>query len=335
MKAYVVDSYGQDARFREVQIAEPTLKPGHVIIDVKASSLNPVDHKILTLDVPVRPEPPAILHMDVAGIVSQVGEGVSGFKIGDAVYGCAGGLQGAGGKIDGALADFMLADASLLAQKPKSLDFATSAALPLVSITAWQALMDRVNIGPDDRVLVHAATGGVGHIGAQLAKQAGAQVFATVSTPEKAALAKSLGLEDAELIYYRDEPVDQYVQRLTNGEGFDVVFDTLGGDNLETSMRGARNYGQVVGIVGTNRYDLSTAHAKSLSLHFVFMLLPMLTGVGRAHHGYILTEIAKRVDRGELKPLVHPQHFTFSQANEAHALYARNGHTGKIVLVNA
>jgi NADPH2:quinone reductase len=330
MRAFVVNEYGAGASFEETALPKPVATPGNVVIAVKATSLNPVDHKILTADVGINPELPAVLHMDVAGVIEEVGAAVDNFKIGDEVYGCAGGLQGAAGKIDGALSEFMLADASLLAHKPKSVGFREAAALPLVSITAWEALFDRANIHAGDNLLIHGGTGGVGHIAVQFAHNHGATVTTTVSSEEKAKLARSFGAEN--IVNYRQEEVEDYVQRLTNGKGFDVVFDTVGGKTLDHSLIAAKSGGQVVSIIGMNTHDLTQMHVKGLSLHLVFMLLPMLTGGGRAHHGKILTQVAELVDSGKLQPLLDQQTFTFEQATEAHQYFADSKHVGKIVL---
>ncbi|MZH13617.1 MAG: zinc-dependent alcohol dehydrogenase family protein [Nitrospinae bacterium] len=333
MKAYRVHEYGKAAQFVEEEVDNPQAKRDHVVVEVKASSLNPVDHKLLRANLGINPALPGTLHMDVAGVITEVGESVTDFKAGDEVYGCAGGLQGMAGNIEGALADFMLADKNLIALKPKTLSFSEAAALPLVAITAWEGLFDRARINSGEYVLIHAGTGGVGHIGIQFARQHGARVATTVSSDEKAKIAKELGADD--IIFYRDETVKDYTQRLTQGKGFDVVFDTIGGENLDKSLKAARSSGQVISIVGTNKHDLSPMHMKGLSLHLVFMLLPMLTGEGRAHHHFILTEVAKWVDEGLVKPLIHEEKFRFDQANEAHALFASNKHVGKIVLENS
>ncbi len=330
MKAYRVHEFGENAKFQEDEVDAPHAKPGHLVVEVKASSLNPVDHKLLKADLGINPALPATLHMDVAGVVTEVGDGVTEFKKGDEVYGCAGGLKGEAGNIEGALADFMLADSDLLALKPKTLSFLEAAALPLVAITAWEGLFDRAKIKKEDHVLVHAGTGGVGHIAIQFAKQHGARVATTVSSEDKAEIAKGFGADD--IIFYRDKTVEEYKKSLTGGKGFDVVFDTIGGNNLDKSLEAAKSSGQVISIVGTNQHDLSPMHMKGLSLHLVFMLLPMLTGQGRAHHGFIMREVAKWVDEGLVRPLVHKEKFRFDQANEAHALFAANKHIGKIVL---
>ena len=332
MKAYRVHEYGEAAQFIEDEVDKPEPKQGHVVIEVKASSLNPIDHKLLRKDLGINPALPGTLHMDVSGVITEVGDNITNFEVGDEVYGCAGGLKGMAGNIEGALADFMLADINLIAQKPKTLSLSEAAALPLVAITAWEGLFDRAHINSDSHVLIHAGTGGVGHMGIQFAKQNGARVATTVSSEEKGKIAKKLGADD--IIFYRDEMVESYTQSLTEGKGFDVVFDTIGGENLDKSLKAARNSGQVISIIGTNKHNLSPMHMKGLSLHLVFMLLPMLTGEGRVHHNFILKEVAKWIDDGSVRPLIHEEKFKFDQANEAHALFASNKHIGKIILEN-
>ena len=178
MKAQVIRSFGDTSVFQLEEIPVPTVLPGHVLIEVKATSVNPIDTKVRSGAVPaVSPSFPAILHGDVAGIVREVGEGVTEFRPGDEVYGCAGGFKGTGG----ALAQFMLADARLLAPKPKNLSMEEAAAIPLVTITAWEALFDRANLQAGDEILIHGAAGGVGHVAIQLAKWKGAKVYTTAS----------------------------------------------------------------------------------------------------------------------------------------------------------
>ena len=332
MKAYRVHEYGDTAKFVKDEVNKPIAKKGHVVIEVKASSLNPIDHKLLKNDLGINPALPGILHMDVSGVITEVGEEVTAFKVGDDIFGCAGGLQGEAGLIQGALADFMLVDSNLIALKPKSIGFAESAALPLVTITAWEGLFDRAHIKKEDHVLIHGGTGGVGHIAIQLARKHGARVATTVSSEDKAKVARNLGAED--IIFYRDEKVEDYTQRLTKGMGFDVVFDTIGADNLDKSLEAAKVSGQVITIIGSNKHDLTPMHKKGLSLHLVFMLLPMLTGKGRAHHALVLNNIANWIDEGVVKPIIHEERFGFDQVNEAHDLFATNKHVGKIILEN-
>ncbi|MGI8935705.1 MAG: zinc-dependent alcohol dehydrogenase family protein [Phormidesmis sp.] len=327
MKAMLIKEFGDSTVFTQADVPKPELKKGHVLIRVEASSVNPVDYKIRRYGLPFAPDLPAVLHGDVAGVIEAVGEGVESFQPGDAVYGCAGGVKGQGG----ALADYMLADARLIAKKPESLDFAAAAALPLVVITAWEGLIEKADIQPGQRVLVHGGTGGVGHIALQLAKWRGAQVTATASTPEKLQIAKDFGADEG--VNYREEGVTDYVERLTDGKGFDVVFDSTGGANLPSSFEAAKLNGTVVTPSSSHTYDLSIMHAKGLSLHVVFMLLPMLKDVGRERHGAILREVANLVDAGHLRPLMDTENFRFSQVAQAHNRLEQKKAVGKIVLL--
>jgi NADPH2:quinone reductase len=328
MKAIVINQHGDSQVFEDLELPDVIARPGHVVIDVRATSVNPVDTKIregsegtagLTF--------PAILHMDVAGVISAVGEGVIGFNVGDEVYGCAGGVVG----IPGALAEQMEADAKLIALKPKSLSFGEAAALPLVSITAWEALVDRASIKPMDDVLVHGGTGGVGHIAIQLAKAMGARVTTTVSTPEKAAIAKKLGAD--EVVFYNAETPEQYTQRITGGKGFDTVFDTFGGQVLQNSLKAAKLKGHVISIIGYDTYDLTDMHFKGLKLDLVFMPIQIIHNVEREHHGDILRRVAALVDQGLVKPLIDQRYpFTRQGAGAAHDRLESAKAIGKIVI---
>lgn len=341
MKAQIIKKFGEPSVFKEMDWPEPKLIPGHILIRVHASSVNPLDYvirdpKYMTYISDVKyandfskaivPDLPAILHGDVAGVVEEVGEGVSAFKPGDEVYACAGGLKGFGG----ALAELMLADAKLVALKPKSITMPEAAALPLVSITAWLALINRVKICPGQTILVHAATGGVGHIGIQLAKWAGAKVFTTASSEKKLAIGRELGADVT--INYQTETVVEYVENYTNGKGFDIVFDTVGYDNLDRSFEAAAVNGTVVTTMAWNAHDLSPVHLKGLTLHAVWWEIAMLYGINLGHHGEILSKIAKLVDDGKIRPLIDSKVFPFTDVAEAHR-YAESGQAiGKIVL---
>jgi NADPH2:quinone reductase len=297
------------------------------LIRVKATSVNPVDYKIRRGDyAAIAPQFPAILHGDVAGIIEAVAPDVHDFKPGDEVFGCAGGVKG----YNGALAEFMLADARLIAKKPASLSMQEAAALPLVSITAWESLFEKIQIKPNQKVLIHAGTGGVGHIAIQLAKWAGAQVYATVSCHEKASIAKSLGAIDT--INYKEESVADYVKRLTDGKGFDIVFDTVGAENLKNSFEALALYGNVVTIQANATLNLGPLHSKSGSLHVVLMLIPLLHNVQRERHGKIMAKIAELADKGIIKPLLDPNQFSFSEVSKAHSLLESGKAVGKIVM---
>lgn len=329
MKAQVIKKFGDASVFEGAEIPKPVVIPGHVVIQVKATSVNPIDTKVRSGMVPaVAPELPAVLHGDVAGVITEVGEGVTEFKVGDEVYGCAGGFKGTGG----ALAEYMLADIQLLAPKPKNLTMTQAAALPLVTITAWESLYHRAKVQSGQTVLVHAATGGVGHVAIQLAKLAGAKVFTTASSTEKLTIGKRLGADVA--INYREQSVEEYVKEYTNGKGFDIVFDTVGGENLDRSFQAAAVYGTVLAIAARSTHDLSPLHAKALSLHITFMLLKVINKDYRQDHGKILREVTNLVEEGKLYPLVDEKIFTFDEVSEAHAFMESNKAIGKIVLTN-
>jgi len=326
MKAILLKEYGSTAGFSTEEIPQPEVRPGCVLVEVGASSVNPVDYKIRQGLLPVGPELPGILHGDMAGTVVQVGEGVEGFAEGDEVYGCVGGFKG----LPGVLSEYALADARLLSKKPSNLSMVEAATLPLVGITAWNALIDRAEVASGQKVLVHASCGGVGHIGLQLAKAFGAEVHATASDDRKIELGFELGAD--RMINYKQTDVDAYVKSETDGKGYDVVFDTVGGKCLDDSFQATRIGGTVVSIAARSTHDLTPVHVKSLSLHVVFMLLPILRGEGRERHGEILGELTGLVEGGKVRPLVHEEVFDFREAGRAHEALESGKVTGKVAL---
>lgn len=326
MKAMIINNFGNSDVFEAAHIEKPKVKTGHVLIKVAASSVNPVDYKIRELgeSLPFAPALPAVLGMDFSGTVVAIGEGVTGYQVGDEVYGCAGGLA----DLAGSLAEYMLADARLIAHKPKSLGMAEAAALPLVAITAYEGL-SRANVKKGQKVLIHGGSGGVGHIAVQLAKHFGADVYATGGGDKQLALIEALG---ATAINYKTETVAGYVEKYTGGKGFDVIYDTVGESNLLHSMEAARLNGDIATTVSMVELDLTLAHIKGLSLHVVFMLIPMLHNHGREAHGDILNRVANIVEAGGLKPILTEQQFTLAETAAAHS-YAESGQgMGKVVV---
>ncbi|HYH45747.1 MAG TPA: zinc-dependent alcohol dehydrogenase family protein [Thermoanaerobaculia bacterium] len=326
MRAMLLDQFGDPSNFRLGELPDPVAGPGQVLVRVAAASLNPVDYKVRRRGGAIAPEPPVVLGCDAAGIVEAVGESVTGFAPGDRVYGCVGGVKG----LPGTYAELVAADARLLAPAPNRLTLREAAALPLVTITAWEGLFDRAGLQEGESVLVHGGAGGVGHVAIQLAKAKGARVFATVSTPVKAEIARRLGAE--ETIDYRAEKPEAYVARLTEGRGFDVVFDATGGSDIGTSFAAARLNGRVVTIVSSYTADLAPMHGKGLSLHVVFMLIPMLHDRGRARHGEILREAAALADAGRLRPLLDARTFGLEDVDDAHRHLESGQAVGKVVI---
>lgn len=322
----IVNEFGGTDVFEATEVAKPLVKAGHLVIRIKATSVNTVDTMIRQMgsELPLSPQAPAILGMDFAGIVDAVGEGVTDYKLGDEVYGCAGGLAG----LAGTLAEYMLADANLVAHKPKSISMEQAAALPLVGITAYEGLQ-RAGIEKGQKVLVHGGSGGVGHVAVQLAKYFGAEVYATGGGDKQLSLIERLG---ATPINYVTEKVTDYVANYTDGLGFDLVFDSVGGENMLNSFEAAALNGQVASTVSLVNLDLSLAHFKGLSLHVVFMLIPMLHNVKRQEHGNILKQLASIVDEGELTPVLDETSYTLSQVSEAHARLESGKAMGKVVV---
>jgi len=326
MKAMVINEFGGPEVFTAADIAAPQIKAGQVIVRVTATSVNTVDMMIREMgqDLPFAPALPGVLGMDFAGTIEAVGEGVDNYRIGDEVYGCAGGL----GDLQGALAELMLADARLIAHKPKSLSMREAAALPLVGITAYEGLT-RAQTTSGQKVLVHGGAGGVGHLALQMARHFGATVYATGGSDEQAALIEKLG---ATYIDFRSEKVAEYVEKHTDGAGFDVVYDSVGGGNLVNSFAAAKLNGQVSTTVSLIETDLSPVHFKGLSLHVVFMLISMIHHYQREKHGAILSAIADMVDAGALTPVLDNEVFSLAQASDAHARLASGKALGKVVI---
>ena len=328
MQAMVVREYGEDSTFEAAEVETPTAGAGQVLVRIAASSVNMVDLKIKQAgeDLPISPDLPAILGMDFAGTVEAVGDGVDGYSPGDEVYGCAGGLA----DLPGTLAEYIAADHRLIARKPGNLSMAEAAALPLVGITAYEGLT-RSGVGRGQKVLVHGGSGGVGHVAVQLAKHLGAKVFATGGGEKQLTLIERLG---ATGINYKTEAVEDYVAEHTGGTGFDIIFDSVGGENLTKSFEAAALNGHIATTVSMCELDLTPAHFKGLSLHVVFMLIPMLHDVGRETHGDILRTLAGLAESGALTPALDEPHFPLSEANEAHTRLAGGKGMGKVVVVN-
>ena len=323
LKAYVVEHAG--GPFTETDLPRPEPEATQILVRVHASGVNPLDTKIRAGKAGHAHQPlPAVLGLDMAGIIEEVGSGVSAFRPGDEVYGMVGGV----GSLQGTLAEYVVADADLLALKPKSLSMREAAALPLITITAWEGIVDRAKVHGGQKVLIHAGAGGVGHVAVQLAKALGAEVVATVS-PDKRAIAERFG---AIAIDYRALSPEQYVALHTNGEGFDVIYDTVGGATIDASFAAVKRYtGQVVSCLGWSTHSLAPLSFRSATYSGVFTLFPLLSGIGRARHGEILREAAALADAGKLRPLVNNQHFSSANIAAAHAL-VESGALGKVVV---
>jgi NADPH2:quinone reductase len=322
LKAYVVEA--ANGPFREVEMPTPVPMEGHVLVRICASGINPLDTKIRAGEAGhAKQALPAVLGLDMAGIVDTVGPGVTTFRPGDEVFGMVGGVGG----LQGTLAEFIVGDAALLGPKPEALTMRQAAALPLVFITAWEGLVDQAAVLSGQTVLIHAGAGGVGYAAVQIALAYGANVFATVSE-EKRSLVENLGATAIS----RQTSVEEYVAEYTGDEGFDIVYDTLGGAVLDASFLAVKRYtGHVVSCLGWGTHSLAPLSFRAARYSGVFTLFPLLTGAQHANQGHILREASKLADRNQLKPLLAEQQFGRDEIAEAYDMVAK-GSRGKVVV---
>jgi NADPH:quinone reductase-like Zn-dependent oxidoreductase len=234
---------------------------------------------------------------------------------------------GVGGR-QGSLAEFAAVDARTLAVMPKSFSMRQAAALPLAFVTAWQGLVERVDVKQGDRVLVQGGAGGVGHIAVQIARKLGATVYATASARKRDRV-ESLG---AVFIDYAGSTVDQYVAEHTAGRGFDVVFDCVGGAVLDASFHAVSRYGHVVSALGWGTHSLAPLSFKEASYSGIFTLQPLLSGAGLERLGQIMGEATLLADAGLLTPWVDSRVFTFDTIEAAYEVMSRGDTSGKLVV---
>ncbi|MEU0096711.1 NADP-dependent oxidoreductase [Kribbella sp. NPDC006257] len=328
MRAFVVSQY--KGPVRPAEVPEPVVGNHDVLVQVHAAGLNLLDEKIRAGEFRqiLRYELPQILGNDVAGTVIGIGAKVTGFKVGDEVY-----ARPDKDRI-GTFAERIAVAEADLALKPASISLEEAASLPLVALTAWQALVERGDLRPGQRVLIHAGAGGVGTIAIQLAKHLGATVATTVSTGN-VDFVRGLGADV--VIDYRTEDFEQLL------DGYDLVLDSRGGKNLEKSLRVLRPGGKVIGIAGppdpafardlgpllrlaaTVLSSRIRRQARRLGVTYEFLFM-------RAS-GSQLREITALVDSGALRPVVG-QVFDFEQTVQAMESLGQGGIRGKAVITH-
>ncbi|MBZ6227324.1 NADP-dependent oxidoreductase [Streptomyces olivaceus] len=308
MRAVSQDVLGGPEVLKEVRVERPVPRPNEVLVRVRAAGVNPTDWKHRA-DGGFLGEPPFVLGWDVSGTVESVGIGVAAFRPGDEVFGMLSYPFG-----HGSHAEYVTAPARTFTHLPAGTDHVRAGALPLVSLTAWQALVERADLQPGQRVLIHAAAGGVGHVAVQIAKARGAHVIGTAGAGKHAFL-RSLGADEA--VDYRETDFTEAVRDV------DVVLDTIGGDTSLRSLRVLRPGGVVVSIlpVGSDEFF---EEAGRLGVRAVRMLVD----ADRAD----MREIARLVEAGKLEPTI-AKTFPLAEAAGAHALGETGRTTGKIVLV--
>jgi NADPH:quinone reductase-like Zn-dependent oxidoreductase len=306
MKAVRIHGFGGPEVLRYEDVPKPEAKVGEILVRIRAAGVNPIDWKVRSgyMKEMFQSRLPLILGVDMAGTVEATGAGVTEFKPGDAVYGYTGTSKG------GTYAEYITADESSLAPKPESLDFIQAAALPLVSLVGWQTLFDIAHLEKGQTVLIHGASGGVGHIAAQLAKWKGAKVVGTASARNLDFL-REIGVDM--VIDYQKTRFEEMLRNI------DVVLDTQAGDTQQRSYKVLKKGGVLVSTLGIE----NPAEAEKYEVR--------ATGFMAQPDGSELREIARLIDEGKLKPAVSTV-MPFKDAAKAHEL-SQTGHVrGKIVL---
>jgi NADPH:quinone reductase-like Zn-dependent oxidoreductase len=330
MKAFVVERYGKDG-LRAADVPEPEVGDGDVLVKVSAAGVNPLDVMVRNGELKrlLKYRTPFVLGHDVAGVVTRVGSAVRDLQVGDEVYARPRDLR------IGSFAEYIAIDQDDVAPKPASLSLHEAAAVPLVSLAAWQALVDRAHVKPGQKVLVHAGSGGLGSTVIQLAKHLGATV-ATTARGENAELVRSLGA-DVVIDYTKED----FAEVLS---GYDVVLDSRGGENLERSLTVLKPGGQAIGVSGPP----DPGFAKQLGApQFMGVVMGLLSrkvrkqarklGVSYSFlfmqaNGGQLRELASLYDAGHLRPLIDKT-FPFDQTLQALAYVEQGGANGKVVIM--
>ncbi|MGC0334454.1 NADPH:quinone reductase-like Zn-dependent oxidoreductase [Streptomyces sp. SAI-170] len=307
MRAVVVEQWGGPENLIEREVERPEPGLNEVLVRVHAAGVNPVDWKTRASGALIEWGAVPVVGWDVSGTVEAVGPGVSLFRPGDDVFGMPLFPRQAGG-----YAEYVVAPARHLAPKPAGLTHVEAAALPLAALTAWQALVDAADVRPGERVLIHAAAGGVGHLAVQIAKARGAYVIGTASAG-KHDLVRQLGAD--EVIDYRSVRFEDVLSDI------DVVLDGLGGETAERSLTVLRSGGRLITLPGPDDVPAAQDGVRA-----------MWVLVEPDHLG--LREIAALVEQGAVKPVVETV-LPLAQAAEAHELGEQGRTTGKIVLTVA
>lgn len=328
MKAAYIKRYG---KIEDVQLdvqPEPSITENAVLVKVHAASINPLDLRVLEGEfkaiLPIKF--PFILGNDFAGTVAQVGSNVTQFKVGDEVY--------AKTDLNGAFAEYTVVQQASLALKPKNIPMEHAASLPLVSLTAWQALVEIANVKAGHKVLIHAGSGGVGSIAIQLAKHLGATV-ATTTSGKNTRWVRELGADI--IIDYKTMNFEQELK------DYDVVLDTQGGKTLEKSLSVIKRGGRIISISGPP----DRAFAETIKANWLLkFIIPLLSWSIRNKakkiditysflfmqpNGQQLSQISHLVEIGKIKPVVDTE-YDFSKIKEA-LEYVNTGRAkGKIIL---
>lgn len=330
MKALIFKRYSKPDQTLFADIPKPTLKPDEILVRVHAVGLNPIDTMIPKgIFKPIlRFQLPATLGSDLAGVVVEAGSRVTRFKTGDAVFASIFD-QGTG-----SLAEFAVVPESAAALKPANLDFVQAASIPMVGLTAWQALTERARVKPGQKVFIPAGSGGIGTFAIQLAKHLGAKVGTTTSTGN-VELVRSLGAD--EIVDYKKQEFEDVLRN------YDVVLGTVRGDAIKKSLQILKSKSSVVSLVGPPDVAFARSRGMNFFMKLVFGLLSR--GIfGQANKrgavysflfvhpdGGQLAEIGKLLSAGKIRPVIDKV-FPFDQAKEALAYLEKGRAKGKVVV---
>ena len=330
MKALTFKRYGKSPEIGFTDVPRPTLKSDEMLVQVHAAGVNPIDNMIPTglFKAVLKFEFPATLGSDLAGVVTEVGSRVTRFKPGDAVFANIFDLG------TGSIAEFAVVPESAAALKPANLDFVQAASIPMVGITSWQALKERVNLRAGQKVFIPAGSGGVGTFAIQLAKHLGAQVGTTTSTGN-VELVRSLGAD--EIVDYKKQEFENVLR------GYDAVLGTVRGDAMEKSVGILKSRGAMVSLVGP--LDAAFARARRLNFVLTFVFAMMSRKIKRLAKkqgvtysflfarpdGNQLAEIGELLKAERIRPVIDKV-FPFEQAKEALEYLAQGRSRGKVVV---
>jgi alcohol dehydrogenase len=311
MKAAQIRGYGGPDAVEINDVPKPVVRPGQVLVEVKAVSINPFDFKVRNglMRDSIHLEFPYTLGGDIAGTVVEVGEGVDGFKPGDRIYGQAAEVAGN----SGAFAEFAATKAGQMALAPNGLSWEETAALPLAGVSSWQALVEHLNLKRGQRLFVHGGSGGIGSLAVQIAKHLGVEVTASASAAN-AAYVKGLGA---------DEVIDYKAQDVSELRDFDAAFDTVGGEEFNKLLRTVKRGGKVVSMAG---YVLDKALAEELGVTAIAQGTKVTTEA--------LDALREIVESGDVKPQVGKV-FELNQVREAFEALEHGSVRGKVVLAVA
>jgi NADPH:quinone reductase-like Zn-dependent oxidoreductase len=330
MKALILKRYGKADQIAFADIPRPAIQPDEMLVQVHAVGLNPIDYMIPkgTFKPILRFRLPITMGSDLAGVVVEVGSRVTRFKPGDSVFASTFDLG------TGALAEFAAVPESAAAIKPENLDFVQAASIPMVGLTSWQALKERANLQPGQKVFIPAGAGGIGTFAIQLAKHLGAKVGTTTSTGN-VDLVRSLGAD--EVIDYKKQEFEDVLQ------DYDVVLGTVRGDGIEKSLQILKPNSRVVSLIGPPDAAFARARGMNFFMTFVFGLISgkiirqaRKRGIEYsflfAHpDGRQLAKIGELLVSGHIRPVIDKV-FPFDQAKEALAYLEKGRAKGKVVV---